>query len=224
MVTTVLRWDSTASHIDEQKCMSVFMNSDRCCCCWCCLVLSKLKCVDTCLWNFPILILWHFVQRLSTLMRTDRQTDKRTERLWQELALQTRERPKNCDGIFCSFHCLFVCSTFNDAFSVTQTILYSVEWKDDKWMTNWKRCGRTRSWPNYPGICLKGLRKTTKVVSRDGQSPGWDFNPRNSECKAALLTTRLRLSIFQCLNAVLHKHNSASVSCSALLFMRQFRG
>jgi len=32
-------------------------------------------------------------------------------------------------------------------------------------MMNWKGCERKWSWPNlryYPGICLEGLRKTTK--------------------------------------------------------------
>jgi hypothetical protein len=45
---------------------------------------------------------------------------------------------------------------------------------------NWKGCGRKRSWPNlryYPGICLEGLRKTTKNLSQDNRSPGRDLNP-----------------------------------------------
>jgi hypothetical protein len=44
--------------------------------------------------------------------------------------------------------------------------LYSVEWKGDKWMMNWKGRARKRSWPNpryCPDIQLEGLRNTTKT-------------------------------------------------------------
>jgi hypothetical protein len=47
---------------------------------------------------------------------------------------------------------------------IQQVIIYSVEWKGDKWMTKWKGCGRKRSWLNlvyYPGSCLEIVRKTT---------------------------------------------------------------
>jgi hypothetical protein len=43
---------------------------------------------------------------------------------------------------------------------------------------NGKGCGKKRLWLNlryYPGICLKGLSKTTKNLSRDSQSPGQDL-------------------------------------------------
>jgi hypothetical protein len=44
---------------------------------------------------------------------------------------------------------------------------------------DWKGFGRKRSWPNsryYPGICLEGVRKTTKTSIRTARSPGRDFN------------------------------------------------
>jgi hypothetical protein len=55
---------------------------------------------------------------------------------------------------------------------------------------NWKGCGRKRSWPNlryYPGICLEGLRKTTKNLSQDSRSP--------PEYEAGELTTQLQRSV-----------------------------
>jgi hypothetical protein len=42
-----------------------------------------------------------------------------------------------------------VCNLFKDAFSVTFIRLYSVEWKGDRWMMNWKGCGRKQSLPNF---------------------------------------------------------------------------
>jgi hypothetical protein len=56
-------------------------------------------------------------------------------------------------------------------------IKVSNEWMD-KWITNWKGCGRKQSWSNlryYPGICLEGLRKTTnkpQSVTRLRFEPG----------------------------------------------------
>jgi hypothetical protein len=52
---------------------------------------------------------------------------------------------------------------------------------------NCKECGRKQSQPNlkyYPGICLEGMRKTTKTLCKDSRSPGQDLNldtmfPRN---------------------------------------------
>jgi hypothetical protein len=46
-------------------------------------------------------------------------------------------------------------------------------------MINWKGCGSKRSWPNsqyYAGICLEGLRKTSKNLSQDSRSPGLYLN------------------------------------------------
>jgi hypothetical protein len=42
-------------------------------------------------------------------------------------------------------------------------------------------CERKWLWPNlryYPGICLKGLRKTMKPLDQDSHSPGRHLNPR----------------------------------------------
>jgi hypothetical protein len=42
-----------------------------------------------------------------------------------------------------------------------------------------ERYGKKRPWPDlikYPGICLKGLRKATKMLGQDSQSLGRDFN------------------------------------------------
>jgi hypothetical protein len=44
----------------------------------------------------------------------------------------------------------------------------------------------------YPGICLEGLRKTTKNVS---QSPGLDFNTRPTDDEAEVLTNQPRRSV-----------------------------
>jgi hypothetical protein len=63
---------------------------------------------------------------------------------------------------------------------------------------NWKGCGRKRSWPNlryYLTICLDGLRKTTKYLSQDGQSPGLVLNPGALEYETGMLTTRSRRSV-----------------------------
>jgi hypothetical protein len=55
-----------------------------------------------------------------------------------------------------------------------------------------------RSWPNlryYPGICMEGLRKTTKPLSRDSRSPGRDLNPGPPEYEGVLIT-RPRRSVW----------------------------
>jgi hypothetical protein len=60
-------------------------------------------------------------------------------------------------------------------------------------MMTWEVCGRKRSWLNlgyYPGICMKGLRKTMKA--QDSRSPGLDLNPDLSNTKQEFLTTRSR--------------------------------
>jgi hypothetical protein len=58
-------------------------------------------------------------------------------------------------------------------------------------MINWKGCERKRSWPNLrhcPGICLDGLRKTTKNLGQDSRSPGPDLNLGPPEYEAGVLT------------------------------------
>jgi hypothetical protein len=65
-------------------------------------------------------------------------------------------------------------------------------------MMNWKECETTLSRPvlRYcPGICLKGLSKNTKIVSKDSWSPGPDLNAGLSEHEVRVLTTRLLLSL-----------------------------
>jgi hypothetical protein len=89
----------------------------------------------------------------------------------------------------------FICSLFNYALSVTQ---HNVEWKDDRWMVNWKGCGRKRSWPKlryYPGICLEGPRKTTKNINQNSRSPGWNLNSEPPEHDVRALTTRPQHSV-----------------------------
>jgi hypothetical protein len=58
---------------------------------------------------------------------------------------------------------------------------------------NWKGCGRKRSWPDvryFPGICLEGVRKTTKYLSQDNRSLGRDLNLGPPEYEAGVLTTQ----------------------------------
>jgi hypothetical protein len=76
--------------------------------------------------------------------------------------------------------------------------LYSVKWKDDKWIMNWKQRGRKWSWTNlryYPSIWLEGLRKTTKDLNNYTWSLGQDLNSRPPEYKAAVLATRPQCSV-----------------------------
>jgi hypothetical protein len=52
-------------------------------------------------------------------------------------------------------------------------------------MINWKVSGKKRSWPNfeyYLCICLEGLRKTIKTLSREGRLEFWtrDLQIRSS--------------------------------------------
>jgi hypothetical protein len=58
---------------------------------------------------------------------------------------------------------------------------------------NWKECGGKRTWPNsryYTGICLKGLRTTTNILSQDSRSPGQNSNAGPTDYKAAVSSTR----------------------------------
>jgi hypothetical protein len=53
---------------------------------------------------------------------------------------------------------------------------------------NWKGCGRKQSWPDlryYPGICLEGLRKSSKTPVRiaDFWAKIWILDlPNMKEC------------------------------------------
>jgi hypothetical protein len=72
-------------------------------------------------------------------------------------------------------------------------------------MMNRKECGRKQSWPNlryYPGICLGGLRKTTKKFSQDSRSPGSDLNTGPPLHEAGMLTSRQRRSLRHALEAL----------------------
>jgi hypothetical protein len=67
---------------------------------------------------------------------------------------------------------------------------------DEKWVMNWKRCRRKRSWLNlrhYCSIGVEGLLKPTGSIAQESMSPSWDpwFSewesdvsvvPRISEC------------------------------------------
>jgi hypothetical protein len=59
---------------------------------------------------------------------------------------------------------LLHCSSFNDAFSVTQK--KSDEWKSDKWMMNWKWFGRERSWPNFKVLTRHSLGETEENLGK----------------------------------------------------------
>jgi hypothetical protein len=55
--------------------------------------------------------------------------------------------------------------------------------------------GRKQSWNNishYPGICLQELRKTTKKISHNSESLGYDLNLGSPTYKAGVLTTWLQ--------------------------------
>jgi hypothetical protein len=54
---------------------------------------------------------------------------------------------------------------------------------------NSKGSGSKWLWSHYPGICVEGLRKTTRNPSQDSQSPGWDLKSGPPEYKAGVLTT-----------------------------------
>jgi hypothetical protein len=61
---------------------------------------------------------------------------------------------------------------------------------------NWKGCG----------ICLEGLRKTTKNLSQDSRSPGRDLNPGPPEYEAGVLTTRPRRLVVHMKDSYDNKH------------------
>jgi hypothetical protein len=91
---------------------------------------------------------------------------------------------------------LFI-SVYLTTFSVAK--INSVEWWDDKWIKNWKESWRKRPWPNLrycPGICLQGLRKTTRNLNQDSRSPQRDLNPGPLEYEAGVLISRPRSSVY----------------------------
>jgi hypothetical protein len=85
---------------------------------------------------------------------------------------------------------LFICGLFNDA--VTQTVTYSVDWKSDSCIMNWKGCGRKRSCCHlryYPYISLKELSKSTKNFGQYSRSTGWVLNTGPPEYEVRVMTT-----------------------------------
>jgi hypothetical protein len=72
---------------------------------------------------------------------------------------------------------LYVCSLFNYAFQWLRP--YSVQWKGDRWVMNWKGCGRKRSWPNVK-VVSQHLSLGTEDYEdpQDSWSPCQDSNPR----------------------------------------------
>jgi hypothetical protein len=84
----------------------------------------------------------------------------------------------------CGAHAiLFVCSLFNSALSVTQTIC--IKWKHDKLMINWKGIEWRQPWSNLrysSSIGLEGLRKITKTQSGQPVSRP-RFEPRSSQIR-----------------------------------------
>jgi hypothetical protein len=47
----------------------------------------------------------------------------------------------------------------------------------------------------YPGLCLEGLRKTSKNIGQDSRSPGQDLNSGPPEYETGVLATRPRSSV-----------------------------
>jgi hypothetical protein len=63
----------------------------------------------------------------------------------------------------------WVCSLFNDSFQWSRR--YSVEWTGDRWKMNGNDVEGRPNLSFYPGICLEGLRKTTKTLNQNSRSP-----------------------------------------------------
>jgi hypothetical protein len=54
-----------------------------------------------------------------------------------------------------------------------------------RWIINWNKCGRKRSWPilrHYPGCCLKEWWRLVEGLSRVSWCCGWDSKHEPSEC------------------------------------------
>jgi hypothetical protein len=59
---------------------------------------------------------------------------------------------------------------------------------------NWNGCRRKHLWPHltmYPGICLEGLRKTTKNVHQYSWPPGRDLKLGPIVYEAGVLPTKI---------------------------------
>lgn len=73
---------------------------------------------------------------------------------------------------------LFIRDLFKDALSSADCTASKIEW-----LIKCKVCGRKRSCTDirhYPEICLDELRKTTKSLIRNFQSPRDEFEPGTS--------------------------------------------
>jgi hypothetical protein len=94
------------------------------------------------------------------------------------------------------YETMSICSLFNNALSVTNTI-YSVEWMGDTWM-NWEGFGRKRSLLNFEVISRHspgGTEETRQTPQSDSRSPGRAFNLGSPKYEAEVLTTRPRRSV-----------------------------
>jgi hypothetical protein len=141
-------------------------------------------------------------QNLGSLQITspmDRDPDTNTE-----CSKISRQFEVNLNILLKNYHaCFFV---FCLATRFQRLSLYSLEWKDDTWMMNWKGCGRRQSsWPNlkyYPSICLQGLRKTTKNLSE------------NTGLRTEIWTQKLQNSKQDCSPL---GHDICQITCSVFL-------
>jgi hypothetical protein len=62
-----------------------------------------------------------------------------------------------------------------------------VEWRRDKWMMNWKGCGRKGSCPNFryhPRNFLEGLKRRHENYNQDSWSLGQELNPGSTKCQS----------------------------------------
>jgi hypothetical protein len=86
---------------------------------------------------------------------------------------------------------LFIYGLFNDAVSSSGYMT------SNGGMIDLKGYGRKRSWHNlrqayYPDIGVVEVRKATKYLSQNSQSPGRDLNRDPPEYEVGVVTTRLR--------------------------------
>jgi hypothetical protein len=91
--------------------------------------------------------------------------------------------------VLSSSYFIVAVSLFFDAFSVTR--LYSVNDRViSKLRSNGKDLagsGRGLILRYYPGICLEGLRRTTKDLNQDSRSPGPRFEPGTSRIRSSVI-------------------------------------
>jgi hypothetical protein len=94
---------------------------------------------------------------------------------------------------YMGLRCLFICRLFNDSFSVTNTVLYNVQWKGAKliWIgKELERSGRGLILRYYAVIRIDGPKKTTKSLSEDSRCSGRYLSPKPPEYEAGVLITR----------------------------------